>query len=317
MQENFNLYEIKFIKRNDIIEKVEDGYSGALLYKITRGNNKFFLKIFKEILDKSKIERIVSIYANLNIKSLTLIETGYIKSCKNYYIIYNFIEGKNLKLYNTEQNTNLKSIRKIGTTIGKQLLKLKNYENYDKKLFKTYNIDEDILNTISNFKILMKNESYRNIVFEHYNISELEEINNKLIYYGNMLKCNEPKLIHGDIKRTNIMVNENEEFYIVDIESMQVSYDILNFKYQMTWDLFDGNEKELEFVKGYFDGIYNNERPKNFSYHIMFIVLLNFLVESYHRYKYADVQSFKNYIEKCRILFHKLKKIDLDRDNII
>ena len=33
MQEKLNLHEIKFIQINDIIEKVEDGYSGALLYK--------------------------------------------------------------------------------------------------------------------------------------------------------------------------------------------------------------------------------------------------------------------------------------------
>lgn len=317
MQEKFNLYEIKFIQINDIIEKVEDGYSGALLYKVTRGEKKFFLKIFKEILNKVKIEKIVSIYADLNIKSLNLIETGYIKNRKNYYIIYNFIEGKNLKVYNNEQNTNLKSIRKEGETIGKQLLKLKNYYNYDEKLFKAYDINEDIQNTMSSFQILMKNEIYRSIVLDYYNIPELQEIYNKLIYYGNMLKCNEPKLIHGDIKRANIMIDENKEFYITDIESMQVGYDILNFKYQMTWNLFDGNEKELEFVKGYFDGIYNNKRPKNFNYNVMFIVLLNFLAESYHRYKYADVQSFKNYIEKCKILFDKLKKLDLDRDSII
>ena len=317
MQEKLNLHEIKFIQINDIIEKVEDGYSGALLYKITRGKNKFFLKVFKEILIQERIEKIVLIYEKLNIKSLHIIETGYIKSCKKYYIIYNFIEGKNLKAYNNEQNTNLKNIRKIGETIGKQLLKLKNYDNYDKKLFKAYDIDNDIQNTINSFQILMKDKIYRNIVLEYYTIRELEELNSKLIYYGNILKGNKPNLIHGDIKRANIMINKNEELYIVDIESMQVSYDILNFKYQMTWNLFDENKKELEFVKGYFDGIYNNKRPKNFNYHIIFIVILNFLTESYHRYKYSDIQSFKCYIEKCRILFKKLKKVDLYRDIII
>ena len=94
-------------------------------------------------------------------------------------------------------------------TKGKQLLKLKNYDNYDKKLFKAYDINNDIQNTINSFQILMKDKIYRNIVLEYHTIRELEELNSKLIYYGNILKCNKPKLIHGDIKRVNIMINKN------------------------------------------------------------------------------------------------------------
>lgn len=318
MQEKVNLHEIKFIQTNDIIDKVDDGYSGALLYKITRGEKKYFLKIFKEKLIHEKIEKIVYIYKKLNIKSLHIIKTGYIKSCKNYYIIYNFIDGQNLKVHNNEQNTDFKSIRKAGKVIGKQLLKLKNYNNCDDiSFFNVYNINNDIQNTINNFQILMKENNYRNIVLRYYTELEIKELNNKLIYYGNMLKRDKPKLIHGDIKRANIIIDKNKEYYIVDIESMQISYDILNFKYQMTWNLFAGNEKELEFVKGYFDGIYNNKRPKNFNYYVIFIVILNFFTESYHRYKYSDIQGFKTYIKNCRILFEKLKNIDLHNDNIL
>ena len=53
MEEKF-IYEIKSIHIDDVIEKVGGGYSGALLYKVTSGNNCFFLKILKWKLIKEK-----------------------------------------------------------------------------------------------------------------------------------------------------------------------------------------------------------------------------------------------------------------------
>ena len=164
----------------------------------------------------------------------------------------------------------------------------------------------------------MQDNNYRNMMLEYYTELELKDMENKLTKYGNMLKRNnKPKLIHGDIKRSNIMVDKNKEFHFVDIESMKFSYDVINFKYQMTWALFDGNESEFEFVKGCFDGIYNNKRPKNFNYYVIFVVILNFFTESYHQYRYDDVKDFKKYIKKCRAVFNKINDIDLCNDNIV
>lgn len=289
------------------------------MYKVTSGNNCFFLKILKWELIKEKIEKIAFIYEKLNIKSLHIIEIGYIKSCEKYYILYNFIEGQNLKIYNDEQNTDLKSIKEIGKTIGQQLLKLKKYGDTDaKNILGVYDIKNDIKNSIENFQLLMQDNNYRNMMLEYYTKLELKDMENKLIKYGNMLKRNnKPKLIHWDIKRSNIMVDKNKEFHFVDIESMKFSYDVINFKYQITWALFDGNESEFEFVKGCFDGIYNNKRPKNFNYYVIFVVILNFFTESYHQYRYDDVKDFKKYIKKCRAVFNKIKDIDLCNDNIV
>ena len=36
MQESFDIYSLKFINKTDIIEEVEEVFSGALLYKVTR-----------------------------------------------------------------------------------------------------------------------------------------------------------------------------------------------------------------------------------------------------------------------------------------
>lgn len=120
MQEVFDVYALKFINKTDIIEEIEDGYSGALIYKVIRGENRFFLKVFKGILDIEKIKNCVSIYKKLNIKSLDIIDFGNIDNIDKYYIVYNFIEGKNLKAYTNTDEYSLKDVRKIGTVIGKE-----------------------------------------------------------------------------------------------------------------------------------------------------------------------------------------------------
>lgn len=320
MHKDFDLYTLKFINSGDIIEEIGDGYSGAFLYKITRKNDKYFLKIFKGHMTEEKINKIKNIcliYKNLNIKSLEIIEFGNIDNFDNYYIVYNFIDGVNLKAYTNKEECSLNFIRQIGENIGKELLKLKSFENYDSNLFVQEDIDKMIEDTINKFYLLLEKDIYKDIILRYFNLEEITELKSKLIQYSHILKETEPHLIHGDIKRANVMMKENEEFYIIDIESMQFNYDLLNFKYQMTWCLFEGNEKEAEFVKGYFDGIYNGDRPINFNYGVIFVVILNFFTESYHRYKNSNIEGLANYMKKCKNLFNKISDLNLDKDFIV
>lgn len=101
------------------------------------------------------------------------------------------------------------------------------------------------------------------------------------------------------------MVDQNNNFYITDIESMQVNYDALNVRYQITWSLFDGSEKEAEFIGGYFDGIYSGHRPNDFNYNIMFTIILNFFWKRIRSIKILILwnlkpisQNVKNYLLK-------------------
>ena len=317
MQEVFDIHTIKFVKETDIIEEIEDGYSGALLYKITRGKDKFFLKVFIGAVNIEKIKKCVSIYKELNIKSLDIIDFGNIDNLEKYYIVYNIIEGENLKSYTKSERFTLEDVRKMGTIIGKELLKLRNYKDYNNELFISDNIHIIVDNAKNNFNLLLENKAYRDVILKYFSIEEINDLKNKLEQYCNIFKYVEQRLIHGDIKRSNIMVNQNGEFYITDIESMQVNYDVLNFRYQITWSLFEGSEKEAEFVKGYFDGIYSNTRPENFNYSIIFTIILNFFSEAHKRYRCSNISGFETYVQKCKKLFEKVKQIDLEKEYIV
>ncbi len=317
MQENFDVYIVPFINKTDIIEEVNDGYSGALLYKIIRGKNKFFLKVFNRILNITKIEDIIYIYKKLKIKSLNIIDFGNIDKLNRSYIVYNFVEGENLKIYTNTDDYNLDDIRNIGAIIGQKLLKLKTYKDYNNCVFKNTNVDDIINKAIMNLNILLENEPYKNVLLKYFCIDDIYDLRKKLIKFSDLFKNIDQVLIHGDIKRANIMIDESKELCITDIESMQVSYDVLNFRYQITWSLFDKNEKEAAFIKGYFDGIYFNKRPDNFNYMIIFTIILNFFEESYKRFKNSNINGFDIYVKNCKSLFDKINKVNIDIEYII
>ena len=314
---DFDIYSIQFINKTDVIEEVKDSYSGALIYKVIRGKKIFFVKVFKEKLNIEKIKKSASIYKELNIKSLDIIDFGKVDYTNQYYVVYNFIKGINLKEYTRSDKYSLKNVREFGTIIGKELLKLKAYENYDNHLFKADDIGMITKTAMKNFNTLLKQATYQNIVFKYFSLEEIKKLNKEFVEYAGTFKDIEPKLIHGDIKRANIMVDQNNNFYITDIESMQVNYDALNVRYQITWSLFDGSEKEAEFIGGYFDGIYSGHRPNDFNYNIMFTIILNFFLEAYRKYKNSNIMEFETYISKCQKLFTKINKLDLNKEFII
>lgn len=127
--------KIKFLQDTDQLEEIKDGRSGAIIYKITRGNKNYFLKIFHYLLNEKSINRIkkcLEVYKKLNIKSLDLIDYGSIDNCK-YYLVYNYIDGIDLKKYGDCLSHD--EIKTIGFHLGKQFLKLKRYQGNEKAWF--------------------------------------------------------------------------------------------------------------------------------------------------------------------------------------
>ena len=91
MYKQFNPYILKFVNKDDIVKEIDDGYSGALLYKIIRNKEKFLVKVFKGQFRKEtiiKIKKILEIYKKLEIKSLDIIDYGDIQHLDKYYILY-------------------------------------------------------------------------------------------------------------------------------------------------------------------------------------------------------------------------------------
>ncbi len=312
------LQEIKFINEEDIIEKIEDGHSGALIYKIERKNKKYFLKVFNQKYNEEKVKKIYEttrIYKELNINSLKIIDYGDIQNGDKYYILYNYIEGTNLKQYIKNENIDENHIYELGKKIGKELLKLKNYNEYDKLLFKEKEDEKELINIIHKFKNMLNATEACKTVYKFFSESDIKKLETKLNEYIILLKEEKIKLIHGDIKSSNFMRDLHGKLYIIDIESMQLNYDIMNFKHQITWCLM--NNKEKIFVKGFLDSLYKNKRPRNFNKLIIFMIIFNFFNASFNLYKKERYEKLSTYIENCRRILEKINNMDLDKEFII
>lgn len=133
--------------------------------------------------------------------------------------------------------------------------------------------------------------------------------------YLNITEKSEKHLIHGDIKRANIMVISKKEFYLVDCESIEIAPDIMNFRHQITWTLFSREEKA--FISGYLDGIYNNTRPLHFNKMALYCILLNFFEATYGKYKQGGLFKMEEYLIKSKDMFEKTKMMDLSVKFII
>lgn len=320
MDSCFDPYDIEFVKKQDIIEEVPDGHSGALLYKITRNKDKFFLKIFNEKFDEQniiKIKQYLEIYKKLNINSLDIIDYGAIRELNKYYIVYNFIEGINLKVYTQGDKCTQQEVIELGKHIGRELLKLKNHKDYNQKLFEYEDIQILVNSVTNNFDLILEDDIGKSIINRYFKIEEINQFKKKIKEYCPSVNDDKVELIHGDIKMSNFIIDKNKKIYIIDIESMQINYHIMNFKHQMTWALFEGNEKATQFAKGYFDGIYNNTRPSNFNNRVIFITILNFFNASYDIFQKLQYYKLDMYLEKCRHLFDKINKMNLNKEFIL
>lgn len=309
-----DIKKINFIKENDQLEEIKDGYSGAMIYKIIRGKEKYFLKIFNYSFHSSSLEKIrkgLEIYKTLGINSMEILDSG--KAEEKDYIIYNYIEGINLREYSN--GFSIEEINQIGRKIGKQLLKLKNYENYNKSLFPIINLRKITDEVVTQFNVLLEIKESKEIIEKYFNNQDIKILKEKIMEYLNITEKSAKHLIHGDIKRANIMVSSKKEFYLVDCESIEIAPDIMNFRYQITWALFSREEKA--FISGYLDGIYNNTRPLHFNKMALYCILLNFFEATYGKYKQGGLFKMEEYLIKSKDMFEKIKMMDLSVEFII
>ena len=139
----------------------------------------------------------------------------------------------------------------------------------------------------------------------------INTLENTSRYFDNL----KPRLIHGDIKRANVMKDKSHKLWIVDIEDMKYSYDLLNFRYTLSWELSDVNG--TYFTKGFFDGSYNNKRPENFNEQVMFVLILNFMSTCYKYSKDNLLDKIEWYINRYKGLDISIKDKIKNNDNII
>lgn len=244
------------------LEELVGGHSGAENYKITQSGQSFMLKIFPPNFSTGKITTIPTIcalYDHLGIPSLYCLKTGRLSATQQDFCIYNYIDGANLDI------------------IG------------DEEYMLTHHINQT-------YEALLSDTQASALLSAYFDLGQLKSLLNQFNQASLLFSEQDMHLIHGDIKRSNLMRNQNGELHIIAIESLKYGHDMLNFRHQMTWLLRPDRVKRTQFLKGVFDGLYNNTRPAHFNQQILYTYTFNFIEHFDSVYRRGNLEESKEYL---------------------
>lgn len=299
--------KISFFSDKAIFETISDSNSGAILKKVKDKNNTYFLKIVQNnSVDINKIQKIIEIYDKYDINTIKLLDYGYIDN--KVYLIYNFIDGFALNTVYDKYDVN--DYSNMGFNIGSSYKKINSKHEFDNDFVNNYDLNTLVNECINSFKNVYNGKlSYiKNIINE----KRMTNIINRMKELTSSFNNEKKAYIHADMHPKNIMIDNNQNLYIIDIESFCIDYFVMNVR----WSIIAAfrNKENNEFFKGFINGYYDNNIPDSFNKQLIFITILNFLEHTIEFSKTKEKEFIVDYTSKINILFNS---VDLFSDNNI
>lgn len=299
--------KISFFSDKAIFETISDSNSGAILKKVKDKNNTYFLKIVQNnSVDINKIQKIIEIYDKYDINTIKLLDYGYIDN--KVYLIYNFIDGFALNTVYDKYDVN--DYSNMGFNIGSSYKKINSKHEFDNDFVNNYDLNTLVNECINSFKNVYNGKlSYiKNIINE----KRMTNIINRMKELTSSFNNEKKAYIHADMHPKNIMIDNNQNLYIIDIESFCIDYFVMNVR----WSIIAAfrNKENNEFFKGFINGYYDNNIPDSFNKQLIFITILNFLEHTIEFSKTKEKEFIVDYTSKINLLFNS---VDLFSDNNI
>lgn len=299
--------KISFFSDKAIFETISDSNSGAILKKVKDKNNTYFLKIVQNnSVDINKIQKIIEIYDKYDINTIKLLDYGYIDN--KVYLIYNFIDGFALNTVYDKYDVN--DYSNMGFNIGSSYKKINSKHEFDNDFVNNYDLNTFLNECINSFKNVYNGKlSYiKNIINE----KRMTNIINRMKELTSSFNNEKKAYIHADMHPKNIMIDNKQNLYIIDIESFCIDYFVMNVR----WSIIAAfrNKENNEFFKGFINGYYDNNTPDCFNKQLIFITILNFLEHTIEFSKTKEKEFIIDYTSKINLLFNS---VDLFSDNNI
>mgnify|MGYP004461573253 FL=1 len=299
--------KISFFSDKAIFETISDSNSGAILKKVKDKNDTYFLKIVQNnSVDINRIQKIIEIYDKYDINTIKLLDYGYIDN--KVYLIYNFIDGFALNTVYDKYDVN--DYSNMGFNIGSSYKKINFKHEFDNDFVNNYDLNTLVNECINSFKNVYNGKlSYiKNIINE----KRMTNIINRMKELTSSFNNEKKAYIHADMHPKNIMIDNNQNLYIIDIESFCIDYFVMNVR----WSIIAAfrNKENNEFFKGFINGYYDNNIPDSFNKQLIFITIFNFLEHTIEFSKTKEKEFIIDYISKINLLFNS---VDLFSDNNI
>lgn len=164
---------------------------------------------------------------------------------------------------------------------------MNNYFNQDKKRIKN----------------LWKNEEYRKKILYIFSKEELKKLTRLYISLLDFIKTQKFLLNHNDIKIANVMLDEQENYYLIDIDPIGLTPAAFNVYYSIySFLLPQFQENEKAFLKGFIQTIdYKREIVKQLQYFLI-ADMINESEKLLTKY-FNEIKENKEYMK--RMLFNK------------
>ena len=243
------------------IKKIENGNLNDV-YKLVINNKKYILRM-TEFNNDCEINTLLILKKyNLNVPNLLAHFSVYNKNV----MLLDYIEGSNP----------LKIDTKFITELLRQLKKLHNIPYED--------LEEKSINTIENFERLSKYyvvSKKSNFLKQKIHLinSILEDV--KDIPFDKMPKC----IVHSDIKKENVLVNNNT-VYIIDFGNSYIGNRLIDLVRIIMWFFLKNNDFNIEEIENCFKVYFENNHLIDLEYNslskiIKFCVVYNLIKDVY------------------------------------
>ncbi len=292
------------------MEEILGGYSSARLLRLKTGDADCYAKLMPKRMDLSAVKRIRAIceaYRLAGMRTLTLRGYGNLEKEDKHFYIYDYIEGESLKEYSNRE-LSIPETRQLGVQVGRDFKRLKDVVQQEDSLLATDDISKLTEYAEKLYQEVRENDALNQLVKRFLKCEQIESLMAEMKQTTEVFLKMGPNLIHGDLKRSNLVRGKDEQIYVIDIESMRKSYDVMNLRYQITWILFPEQEMEKEFASGIFDGLYDGKRPERFNEQIRYVLMLNFLEHTTKAYKRGE--DLEEYFEKMGEVMRGLEDLE-------
>ncbi|MBS7021220.1 MAG: hypothetical protein KH135_05110, partial [Firmicutes bacterium] len=166
--------------------------------------------------------------------------------------IYPFFDEKNL----CEIEFLPEQYYHLGLKISDEVRKMNEITNFPDKI-PVFNLKEHFKAQVKKLNDLLEDNNYKNKIYQFISKEEINHLMNFMEEKFQKVIKHETKLNHNDVKLVNIMIDNNHDYYLVDIDYLgctllgyNVNYSIYSFLFS---DEFYTNEKY--FLKGFIQGI--------------------------------------------------------------
>lgn len=281
------------------IEEIKKGYSGRKKYKVKTRKKSYFVKIHHEQLNEKEIRREKLLYETYECLKIPVVPLLDVVEYKNRAMfIYPFFEGMNLR----DAKLSLDECYKYGKKVGKEILKLQK-SSINGEFFAKVDLENYFGYEEEQIKSLWKNEIYQQKILQIFSKKELQSLQMLYETLLDFVKKQKFSLNHNDIKTTNIMLDEKMDYYLIDIDPIDLTPAGFNVCYSIySFLLPKFKESEKSFLKGFIQEIDpRREIVKQLQYFLM-IDMMNESEKLLKNY-FNELQENKEYMKK--MLFNK------------